>query len=221
MFILKDGRTDFFEIQRRSLMSDKFKIELASKKLPVSFVAFDILYKDSSKLTDLPLLERKQILQDSISENDRISISRYIENEGIKLFELTTQGELEGIVAKKKDSKYYFDKRTKDWIKIKNYEDDEFIICWYIEKEQSIVIAQKNYEKLEYKGHVTLGVSNGALEIIKSHKKLNYPLFDTKDNVIWIEPSLVCTVKYMEKMESGSLRQPVFKGIRDSGDISI
>lgn len=223
IFILKDGRTNFFEIQRRSLMSDKFKIELASKKLPVSFVAFDILYKDNRQKTDLPLIERKQILNECITENERISISRYIENDGIKLFELTTEQELEGVVAKKKESKYYFDKRTKDWIKIKNYEDEEFIICGYIEKEAnitSIVIAQMENDKLEYKGHVTLGVSNMALNIIKAQKRLEHPIFDVKDKVIWIEPKLICTVKYMEKTENGSLRQPVFKGIRDRGDIS-
>ena len=114
LFILKNNKTDFYEMQRRSLMSDKFKIELASKNLPISFSAFDILYKDNEQLTDLPLIERKEILQNSIKENDRISITRYIETEGKKLFELTTKNELEGIVAKKKDSKYYFWKRTED-----------------------------------------------------------------------------------------------------------
>lgn len=218
LFVLKDNKTDFFEMQRRSLMSDKFKIELESKKLPVAFTVFDILYKDGKQLTDLPLIERKIILQDSINENDIISISRYIENEGTKLFELTKQQELEGIVAKKKDSKYYFDKRSKAWIKIKNYEDEDFIICGYLEKVSnitSIVIAQYENDVLIYKGHVTLGVSNEALNIIKSMPKLERPLFQTNDNTIWIEPYLVCTVKYMEKTTSGGLRQPVFKGIRN------
>ena len=219
LFILKDNKTDFYEMQRRSLMSDKFKIELASKNLPVSFSAFDILYKDNQQLTDIPLIERKEILQNSVKENDRISTTRYIETEGKKLFELTTHNELEGIVAKKKDSKYYFGKRTKDWIKIKNYEDDDFVICGYIEKEAnitSIIVAKYNQQnKLIYKGHVTLGVSNQALKIIKSQEILAAPLFDTKDNTIWIVPNLVCTVKYMHKTESGGIRQPVFKGLSE------
>lgn len=217
LFILKDNKTDFFEIQRRSLMSDKFKIELASKKWPVSFTAFDILYKDNEQLTDLTLMQRKEILKKSIKENERISISRYIEKEGKKLFDLTTQNELEGIVAKRKNSKYYFDKRTKDWIKIKNFKDEDFIICGYIEKEAnvtSLVIAHYNNEKLEYKGHVTLGVSNDALKVIKSQKKINYNLFDTDYDVNWIEPKLECTVKYMEKTKTGGMRQPVFKGLK-------
>lgn len=219
IFILKDNKTNFYEIQRRSLMSDKFKIELASKNLPVSFSAFDILYKDNTQITNLPLIERKKILKNSVIENDRISTTRYVETEGKKLFNLTTQNNLEGIVAKKKDSKYYFGKRTKDWIKIKNFEDDDFVICGYIEKESnmtSIVIGKYNeINELVYKGHVTLGVSNQALRIIKSQKKLDTPLFDNKDNTIWIEPKLVCVVKYMQKTESGGMRQPVFKGLHD------
>lgn len=219
IFILKDNKTNFYEMQRRSLMSDKFKIDLASKNLPVSFCAFDILYKDNEQLTDLPLIERKEILQNCLHENNRISISRFIETEGKKLFELTTQKELEGIVAKKKDSKYYFGKRTKDWIKIKNFEDDDFVICGYIEKESnitSIVIGKYNEQnELVYKGHVTLGVSNQALNIIKAQKTLDTPLFDAKDNTVWIEPKLVCVVKYMQKTESGGIRQPVFKGLSE------
>ena len=81
LFILKDNKTDFFEMQRRSLMSDRFKIELAMKKLTVSFCAFDILYKDNQQLTDLTLMQRKEILQNNIIENERLSISRFVENE--------------------------------------------------------------------------------------------------------------------------------------------
>lgn len=206
LFVMKNGRTDFYEMQRRSLMSDKFKIEMASKKLPISFTAFDILYKDNQQLTDLPLIERKQILQECVIENERISVSRYIEIEGIKLFELTAQNELEGIVAKKKDSKYYFDKRTKDWIKIKNYEEEDFIIMGY--SEESIILG--NYESngtLEFKGKVALGITKEQWNIIRSQKEIN----SSTDEVL-IEPDLVCSVKYMKN--SKGLRQAIFKGIR-------
>lgn len=91
-------------------------------------------------------------------------------------------------------------------------------LCGYIEKESnvnSIVIAQyDNTSNLIYKGHVTLGISSEAIKIIKSQKKLDYNLFEAKENVIWIEPTLVCTIKYMYKNENGSLRQPVFRGLR-------
>lgn len=54
--IINGDKPDFFELQRRSLMTTPVKIELAAKKLPVCFTAFDILYHSGRQITDLPLL---------------------------------------------------------------------------------------------------------------------------------------------------------------------
>lgn len=223
LIVTNNGKPDFFEMQRRALMTNKFRIELAAKKHPVSFVAYDILYLDTKQITDFSIMERKKLLQKTVSENERLSISRYIENNGIGLYNLTVQQELEGIVAKRKDSKYYFDKNTKDWIKIKYLKDDDYVICGYISKDKgvsSIVLGQYREKQLIYKGHVTLGVSGQDFQTILKHPRVDSsPFLDTpnkgNENAVWIEPSLVGTVKFMEKTESGSLRQPVFKGLRD------
>ena len=222
LIVIKDGKPDFFEIQRRSLTTNKFKIQLQANKYPASFTAFDILFFDDQEVNDMPLMERKKLLEEVLVENDRIAISRYIENNGKDFYQLAEQNNLEGIVAKKKDSKYYYDKRTKDWIKIKNLQDDDFVICGYINKDNnitSIVLGQYDGDKLIYKGHVTLGVSGTNFRMISSATKSDYHPFDTlppgNDDAVWIEPQLVCTVKYMMKTATGSMRQPVFKGIRD------
>ena len=222
LIVTKDGRPDFFEIQRRSLMSNTFKIQLASSKLPATFTAFDILYYEDHAVTDLPLMERKKLLEKTIKENERIAISRYIEERGIEFYKLAKQNQLEGIVAKRKDSKYYLDKRTKDWVKIKNLLDDDFVVCGYIFKENaviSIVLGQYSNKKLVYKGHVTLGISTTDFKLIKSIPEIRTQPFNelppSNDNAVWVEPSLVCTVKFMMKTANGSLRQPVFKGLRD------
>lgn len=217
-----EGKPNFSEIQKRSLMSNKLKIEFASKKHPVSFVAYDILYYDNKQITDLPQIERKKILNKTIEENERLSISRYIEEKGIELYKLTVAQDLEGIVAKRKDSKYYFGKNTNDWIKIKNLKDDDFVVCGYIEKSNnivSIVIGQYNQSnQLIYKGHVTLGISKSDFNIIANTKRIANPYFSSpkgNEKAIWLEPINVCTVKFMERTSSGSLRQPVFKGLRN------
>jgi len=202
-------------------MTNKFRIELAASKLPVSFTAYDILYLDGRVLTDLPLIKRKDLLQKTVKENDRLAISRYIEEKGIDLYNLTVQQNLEGIVAKHKDSKYYFDKKTKDWIKIKHLKDDDFVVCGYIEKSSSIVsivLGQYRSNELTYKGHVTMGVNKEDFNTIINTKIINAPKFSApkgNENAIWIDPKLVCTVKYMTKSETGGLRQPVFKGLRN------
>jgi len=221
LIVIKDGRPNFSEIQRRSVLSNSFRIQLSSSKLPASFTAFDILYYDDHEVKDLPWVQPRKLLEKNIKENERIAISRYIEERGIEFYELAKQNELEGIVAKRKDSKYYLDKRTKDWIKIKNLQDDDFVVCGYIFKGVgiiSIVLGQYSNKKLLYKGHVTLGISTGDFQLIKSTPEINTHPFNNlpsgNNNVVWIEPSLACIVKYMMKTANGSLRQPVFKGLR-------
>ena len=79
LVIIKNGVPVFSEIQTRSLMSNKFKIELESKKSPATFVAYDILYYKNKQTTDLTLVERKKILQKVVKEeNERFAISRII-----------------------------------------------------------------------------------------------------------------------------------------------
>lgn len=221
LIVIKNGKPDFLEIQRRSLTSNKFKIKLASAKYPASFTAFDILYYNDQEVTFKPLMERKKLLEQVVKENECLAISRYIEQQGVDFYKLAEKNHLEGIVAKQKDSKYYFDKRTKEWIKIKNLQDDDFVVCGYILKDKgvtSIVLGQYKGTELIYKGLVTLGVSTLNFRVIQSASKRNMPPYTelpTNDGVIWIEPSLVCTVKYMMKTLTGSMRQPVFKGLRD------
>lgn len=220
--VIKDGKPDFYEIQRRSIMSNPMKIELAAAKNPACFTAFDILYYGDHAVTDLPLTERKELLSKAVKEeNARFAVSRVIENNGIAFYELAKQQNLEGIVAKRKDSRYYFDKRTKDWIKCKNLKDDDYVVCGYIPKENgmtSIVLGQYADGKLTYKGHVTLGVGGEGFRKIRALLELEAPAFAApsgNENAVWVEPVLCCTVRYMEKTESGGLRQPVFKGLRE------
>lgn len=220
--VIKDGRPDFFEIQKRSMMSNPVKIDMAAKKYPACFTAFDILYYENRQVTDLSLTERKELLQKAvISENGRFAVSRFIEKNGIQFYALAEQQELEGIVAKRKDSKYYFDKRTKDWIKIKYLQDDDFVVLGYVPKENSmnsIILGQYSNGQLVYKGHVTLGVGGEPFRRIKTLNKTDCPFSEIpkgNENAVWVTPELVCTVKYMMKTESGGMRQPVFKGLRE------
>lgn len=219
----KDGSPNFFALQKRSLLTDKFRIELEMEKNKVNFVAYDILYLDDKQTTNLTLTERKKMLENNIKENELLSISRIVENEGIKLFELTQQLSLEGIVAKKKNSTYQIGKRSKDWIKIKNLIDEDFYICGLMFDEDNqikdLVLTTKINDKYINRGKVYLNISkdeqNFILNFALKHTK-NKPLFDiySDKNILWIEPKLVCTVQYMMLTKDGKMRQPVFKGLR-------
>ena len=218
LVILKNGVPDFFELQRRSLTTNKFKIQLSSENFPACFVAYDILYRKDIPLDQLPLIERKKILSDTIDENPILAISRFIPEKGIELFALAKSQRLEGVIAKKSNSKYYFDKRTKEWIKFKFLADQDFVVCGYIIKEKgitSVILGQYSGSELIYQGHVTFGVKYGDLKKLETMQHSPFLLTPPgNEKAIWLKPSLVCVVQYMPN-EKGSLRQPVFKGFRE------
>ena len=217
--ILINNKPDFYEVQKRTLLSDPFKMKLSYTKHPANFVVYDIIYYKDKQITEIPLIERKQILSDVITENNMLSVSRYIDTSGKMLFELAKQQELEGVVGKKKDGLYWFGKRTKDWNKVKVMADYEAIAIGYIPKPYnmtSLVLAKYDTNNnLVITNYVTLGVSLSKLR--QYGMKISHCPFNTVpkgyENAIWIEP-MVCTVEYMPSDKEG-LRQAVFKGIRD------
>lgn len=217
--ILVHNKPDFHVVQKRTLLSDPFKMKLSYSKYPANFVAYDILYFKDKLVTDLPLMERKMILSDIIIENDMLSVSRYIETDGKILFELAKQKELEGVVGKKKDSLYHFGKRTNDWKKIKVMADYEAIAIAYIPKQNhmiSLVLAKYDSNNhLVITNQVTFGVSLSKLKE-QGMQSSSCPFekipkgFET---AVWIKP-MVCTVAYMPTGRE-ELRQAVFKGVRN------
>lgn len=219
IIVVMNGSPSFNAVQGRTTMTNPFKIKLASEMHPASFVAYDIIYIDGKEVVDLPLLERKQLLSDIINENDRISVSRFIEHNGIALYNLAEKENLEGIVAKRKSSTYQFGKRSKDWIKCKVMSDDDFVVCGYIMNPSGmnvLIIGQYKKNILLYKGHVALGFNLGVLN------KYNPKIMDVapcanipkgNERAIWIQPEIVVTVEWMPNGEA--FRQASLKSFRD------
>jgi len=218
--VIMDGKPDFAEIQRRSLMSDKFKIETAARKYPICFTAYDLLYAGNTATLNKPLTVRVEMLYGLVTESPLLALSRHIEDTGVAFFAAAKERGLEGIVAKRKNSRYFPGKRTKDWVKMKALLDGDFIVCGYYMKSNlgSVIIGSWGDGTVVYQGHVVLGVSRQDFRIMSASpraEKSAYPSFPDFDDAIWLEPRLVCTVKYMERTRNGGLRQPVFKGLRD------
>lgn len=217
--VLVNGKPDFYEVQRRSILTDPFKIQLAASLKPANFMVYDVIYYKNHLVNELPLMERKEIIEKIISENQFVTKSRFIETHGKALYEVAEREMLEGIVGKKKDSLYRFGKRTKDWKKCKILDDDEAIVIGYIPKANhmtSLVLAKyNNKNELVITSHVTLGVS---LQKLKEHgmavsRSPFTHIPKGHENATWIKP-MVCTVEYMPSEKEG-YRQATFKGIRD------
>lgn len=221
--VMYNGKPDFFKLQKRSLLTNNLKIKLLSNKFPVTFIAFDILYLNDKLIIDLPLIERKKLLGNNIIENSRITISRYIEEKGIDFFNLTKAQDLEGVVAKLKNSKYYLGKRSRVWLKFKVYQEEDVVICGYVPKDNSIkdlILGSydKNNNIYELARVNTTKDKNIIMKFAEDFP--SKPIFNSENkDIVWMKPYLIGTVKYMMKTKYGGLRQAVFKGLRDDKTI--
>lgn len=221
LIVLKNGVPDLAEVQRRSLISDSQKFISSSGRYPASFVAYDILYINNKLITNQPLLNRKKLLEETVNETVNLAISRYVSEIGIELYQLAKRQNLEGVIAKAKTSKYYPEKQTTEWINFNFRSDKDFAVCGYFYNQRGVlclVLGQYRGEDLIYKGQVSTGLRidiTGEYHCIKSPQSPFYLTPSGNEDIVWLQPTLVCVVQYKPK-EKGLLRQPaVFQGIRD------
>ena len=213
--LFEDGLPSFSRLQERSRLKNKDKIKYMKNNYPVTFVCFDILYKNKD-LTNLELIKRKKILN-KFKNNKVFYKSKYFENKGIDLFNFVKEKNLEGIIAKLKNSPYIYNKRTNYWLKIKNYQTKDFYIYGYINEEKNYIITLILGEKIDkehiFVGKVILGKKSELANTLLNAKKIsNKYLLDIKDkNINFIEPIYKITVNYMERTKNNMLRQPFIK----------
>lgn len=100
------------------MQADPSQVEHLAKTVPVTFMAFDLLYLDGRDLTALPLSERIDLLDGTVVPNDRMAVSPPVIAEGKALLAAARQQELPGIVAKRLASPYVPGGRSKDWLQI-------------------------------------------------------------------------------------------------------
>lgn len=208
---MKDNKPSFEELQKRMHLKNKSKILSTSKTNPVVFISFDILYENKD-IINSTLLERKKLLN-KYKDNDIFIKIKYIEKNGIKLFNEIKKLDLEGIVAKKKYSLYYIDSRTDDFLKIKNILRDEFIIGAYIEKTNTFSLLLGEYENnhFHYRGKVVVGKQNPICQKLKEMEKTKNKFVDFSEEANYVKPVLTCFVEYLERTKNNHLRHPKFK----------
>jgi bifunctional non-homologous end joining protein LigD len=217
------GRPRFSLIQPRIMVADAASIAARARSNPVTLFLFDLLYLDGHDLRAVPLIERKKLLKSILKPGGVIRLSESFE-EGEHLLEAAREQELEGILAKRADSRYEA-RRSDTWVKIKTVRHNECVICGYTQGERdffgALILGVYENKKLHWAGNVGTGFDQALMADI--HRLLQ-PLRTTKSpfaeqikipqEIIWVRPELVCTVKYIEWTPDGRLRAPVFAGLR-------
>ena len=211
--MLENGVPSFKKLQARAHLKKKDKIMYQSKQNPVLFMCFDVLY-DGQDLCKYPLVDRKKYLS-KVKDNDTFIKVKEIDTMGIPFFKEVKKRNLEGIIAKKKNSIYEINKRTDSWLKIKNLKKEIFYIGGYIEKEKnsviSLLLVEKKNNQFLYVGKVSMGKKKKLYEKLKKMKIEKAPYFQKeKENAMYIKPIYLCEIEYLERTENNQLRQPIF-----------
>lgn len=216
-----EGKPDFQTLQKIGDNPD----------LAMTYQVFDLLWLNGHSTENLTLVQRKELLKEALVENEVIKYCEHIPEKGIDFFDQIKKMELEGMIAKKADSTYSEGVRSSDWLKIKFQNTEDVLICGFTEPNGgrknfgAIILGTYINDKLEYCGHAGTGFSVKTLEsLYEIFKPLiieNCP-FDTipKTNApaTWLQPELVCEIKYTEKTKDGIFRHPVFMGLRIDKD---
>jgi bifunctional non-homologous end joining protein LigD len=234
---MSEGRPSFERLQSRINLQNPRDIERATKEIPVTYIAFDLLYLDGRSVIREPLEERKRLLDELVVETARIGVSTCIEGEGIALFEAARVQQLEGIVAKKLGSPYRPGKRGRDWLKVKTtYEADVVIGGWTkgegarSERFGSLLVGAYEGDRLRFVGAVGTGFNDRMLDDLLEKMRLleieqnPFVTDPEEEKVRWgkpikdphfTRPGLVAVVEFRELTSGGKLRAPSFKRLRE------
>ena len=191
------------------------------------YCAFDLMFQDGEDLRGLPLTERKKRLKSILPKHKLIAFSRDRKTFGTKFFEEAERKGLEGIMAKRADSKYQSGARTDNWLKIKTSKRQEVVIAGFTAPRRTrpffgaLTLALREGESWRYIGHVGTGFSHETLKelhgkLIKLKTAKSPFAKKVKDEAVttWVKPQLVAEVKFTEWTSSGEMRHPVYLGLR-------
>ena len=222
------GLSSFERLQER--MHVRAPSEQLVAQIPVVYFVFDLLYCDGYDLREAPLLQRKQLLQRLLHTSERIRFSDHQLEHGKELFDLAGQTGLEGIVAKRADSRYVSE-RSASWLKLKITKSlDAVVGGWTAARTTalpfgSLLLGLYQSKKLRFIGHVGSGFDGKKLEELSEKLKgLAAPACpfevvpETNEKPFWVTPALVARVKFSGWTQEHSLRHPVFLALR--GDMS-
>ncbi len=200
---------------------------------PIVYYVFDVLEIEGEPVIDLPLVERRKLLEGLLDRRSKTVRLSETFDDGQALLEAAKQQRLEGIMAKRLDSRYLPGKRTRDWLKIKTHSEQEFVVAGYTKGTGrrassfgSLVLGYYVSNQLVYAGNVGTGFNSKEIEKLldklRSLRRDTPPFREVpkmpkvrKGDVIWVEPKLVVQVEFAEWTHDGRLRAPSYKGLRE------
>jgi bifunctional non-homologous end joining protein LigD len=226
-----DGRPSFERLQRRMHLTAEAQVRRLSVSQPVAYVIFDLLFLDGRSLLDEPYSARREQLAALELNGPNWQVPSFHVGDGERLLAATRAQSLEGVVAKRLDSTYLPGRRTSAWMKVKNVRSTDVVVGGWQEGEGgrsgrlgSLVLGAYDGEELRYVGKAGSGFSDSELKrvagLLAPLARSETPFSGSQParGTHFVEPVLVASVEYTEITRIGTLRHPVYKGLRDDVD---
>ncbi len=225
-----DGVPDFQRHQKRMNIDSEKDIESFSQSTPSTYFVFDILHLDGRNLKQLEFLERRAILAKVLKvRSPRIRISDYIEESGKAVFDIAVNMKLEGVVGKRKNSRYVEGARSPSWVKIKSTVTQDCAVIGYTPGEGnregyfgSLILAAYVHGRLKFIGHSGSGFTSEQvqemfrkLEPLKTARRpIDFVPYVNREPV-WVKPKMVAEVKFNGWTKEQIMRAPIFVRLRE------
>ncbi|HZO16815.1 MAG TPA: non-homologous end-joining DNA ligase, partial [Polyangiaceae bacterium] len=227
----EQGRPSFQRLARRIHLWQPLDVRRAAAEVPVTYMVFDLLQLGAYDLRSLPLRERKRLLLALVRGRGLVRVLDHLEGDGNALYTFCREHELEGVVGKRMDAPYRAGpKRTNDWVKIKRQREADFVVAGWEESQKarklrSLVLATYDGDRLVLRGKVGSGLDDATIDwflarLAKSEtrERIAEGTVTSHGKRHWVRPELVVNVEYAGFSESGVLRFPVYRGLREDLD---
>jgi bifunctional non-homologous end joining protein LigD len=225
----EQGRPSFERLQRRMHVSSPAAVRRLAASMPVVYAIFDLIYLDGHLLTELPYTERRARLEALDLGGSAWRVPAAHPGEGARLLEATRIQGLEGIVAKRLDSRYEPGRRTGAWVKVKHTLRQELVIGGWIpgegrraERIGALLMGYYEDGAFRFAGRVGTGFTERTLADLERRlaplRRPSNPFTDAPKfprGTVFVEPCVVAEVEFREWTREGVMRAPSFKGVRE------
>jgi bifunctional non-homologous end joining protein LigD len=221
----ENGITSFARLQQRMQIQEPSPD--LRRRVPVWFYAFDLPFLAAYDLRQVPLRYRKSLLGATLEFEGPVRLTEHRETEGEAYYREACERRWEGVIAKNGDSAYVSE-RSRQWLKFKCVNEQEFVIAGYTDPQGqrvgfgALLVGYYDRGKLKYAGKVGTGYDTVTLRRLAKQLaglETGSPPFQAnglpRSAIHWVRPKLVAQIGFTEWTGDGKLRHPRFLGLRD------